>query len=243
MKTTELTAEKIASKYAAKNNEIIAKFSETVFEFDDINQISYIRLARGLATNILNAIFEIADYSYERELYEAQRRNTLRTYHIDDELIYDLFEGRKIYELVYKNVMAWAQDIALIKDSGKRHDIPRAEIQNLMKMKTGTIGECGLTYQIMRILRTESNNTVGNASIQAYKDAGAPTYTYHSILDNKVCSNCYDLDGRTFLVSEAKQGVNLPSLHPNCRCYITPGGSGEIRNRISFTEWRKQFLK
>ena len=60
---------------------------------------------------------------------------------------------------------------------------------------------------------------------------GRNKYTFLSEADEKSCSRCGMLNGQTFLISEAKEGINLPLMHPNCRCTIeefplSPGRPG-----------------
>ncbi|MBQ2669359.1 MAG: hypothetical protein IJG06_01115, partial [Clostridia bacterium] len=40
-------------------------------------------------------------------------------------------------------------------------------------------------------------------------------------LDYATCETCQPLDGMVFKVSEAKEGVNYPVMHPRCRCTTT----------------------
>ena len=37
---------------------------------------------------------------------------------------------------------------------------------------------------------------------------------------SRTCEQCKALDGKTFILKDGKVGVNLPPLHPNCRCSI-----------------------
>lgn len=55
------------------------------------------------------------------------------------------------------------------------------------------------------------------------KDTGYTMYQYRCSTDDRVtCGDCAALADRVFDVSEAERGVNLPQLHPNCRCSIRP---------------------
>lgn len=245
MKKTELLIEEVASRYAKRNNKRIAKSLSRILEFDIVHKADIKELTTYLTRNVEKCLKEVIALSYMMELWDAQRRLDLFYFDIDDELIMAILGGAErdydVRKLVYRNVADWWKDIQYIKTEGKKHKLPEQEIKNLIKAQTGTIGECGLTYAIMRILRTESNNASNRAAIQAYRDAGIKKYKYHAILDNKACTKCHDLNGRIFLVAEAKRGENLPPLHPNCRCYTTPVGN--IIHRIQFEKWRKEYMK
>ncbi len=49
---------------------------------------------------------------------------------------------------------------------------------------------------------------------------GRSQYTYICDRGSNSCDACLSLDGKHFDVEEAASGVNLPPMHPNCRCTI-----------------------
>lgn len=54
------------------------------------------------------------------------------------------------------------------------------------------------------------------ANRQALKDAGTGLVRWVTQKDEKVCSECRDLDGQVFPVDQ------VPDTHRNCRCYVVP---------------------
>lgn len=46
-------------------------------------------------------------------------------------------------------------------------------------------------------------------------------YTYICNHADSTCDNCAALNGQTFDIGDAEEGVNLPPIHPNCRCTIS----------------------
>jgi SPP1 gp7 family putative phage head morphogenesis protein len=80
-----------------------------------------------------------------------------------------------------------------------------------------------------RLVRTEVAHIQTQASAKRYKEAGLERY---EILGREEGSckksskskgiDCHKMDGKTFLYSEMKVGVNAPPFHPNCRCAIAP---------------------
>ena len=55
------------------------------------------------------------------------------------------------------------------------------------------------------------------AELQAYKDAGVKKVKWNIYGDNRVCSDCHDLNGKIFDID------NIPDRpHVRCRCYLTP---------------------
>jgi len=50
---------------------------------------------------------------------------------------------------------------------------------------------------------------------------GRTKYTYTCNHADSTCDNCAALNGQTFDIGDAEEGVNLPPIHPNCRCTIS----------------------
>ena len=58
------------------------------------------------------------------------------------------------------------------------------------------------------------------AKLVAIKLTGRAKYTYICEQSKTTCSQCQALAGQHFFTSDAQDGVNLPPIHPNCRCTI-----------------------
>jgi SPP1 gp7 family putative phage head morphogenesis protein len=73
------------------------------------------------------------------------------------------------------------------------------------------------------LARTEIIAAHAEASLNSYEEAGlegvAVTAEFSTANDNAVCPECEELEGKTFLIEEAR-GV-IP-VHPNCRCAFIP---------------------
>lgn len=102
----------------------------------------------------------------------------------------------------------------------KRADVPDERKTQLIEWRTGRNGESGLSFDIQRDIRTESARAVNVAALDVYKDAGVQFYRFCSILDDRLCAGCHELNGKIFRVAEAQEGLNFPPIHPHCRCYI-----------------------
>lgn len=70
---------------------------------------------------------------------------------------------------------------------------------------------------VERLLRTEVNYTMNQATLEGYKDAGIEKYTFDAVLDSRTSLICSELHGETFETSKASVGVNYPPMHPRCR--------------------------
>ena len=68
-----------------------------------------------------------------------------------------------------------------------------------------------------RLIRTESCYLSNQLEMRSYKECGIEEYRYLATLDLRTSEICRTLDGKVFLVSEAKPGKNCPPMHPWCR--------------------------
>lgn len=88
-------------------------------------------------------------------------------------------------------------------------------------------GPIVLAEQVWRLFtfhRFGLGDSVHRAKIQAkligIKLTGRAKYTYVCEHSKTTCSQCQELAGQNFFTSDAQEGVNLPPMHPNCRCTI-----------------------
>lgn len=88
-------------------------------------------------------------------------------------------------------------------------------------------GSRALAEQVLRLFtfhRFGLGDSVYRATIQAkltsIERSGRSQYTYVCEHSKTTCSQCQALAGQNFFVSDAQEGVNLPPMHPNCRCTI-----------------------
>ena len=58
------------------------------------------------------------------------------------------------------------------------------------------------------------------------KKLGFEYFTFIATLDNRTSEICAEMDGKTFKITEAEAGLNVPPLHPNCRSTIAAAFKG-----------------
>lgn len=75
---------------------------------------------------------------------------------------------------------------------------------------------------VMRLVYTEGTYVSRQAQLAELAREGFEEYRVEPIGDERACSECSGLTGKTFRVEDAMPGVNLPPIHPNCRCQIAP---------------------
>jgi len=74
---------------------------------------------------------------------------------------------------------------------------------------------------ISRLIQTESNLAVNLTTLELGKVKKLTHYVYHSVMSNATCKDCAALNGQRFPIGSAIVGINMPSMHPNCVCWIT----------------------
>lgn len=241
MKDSLLYAEKMGNVVSKKCNKQIEEIYSRLLDIDEINKLSFKTVAVRVFSEIMSYLSKVMKYVYLREVWEAQRRTGIEDMILDEETLLDiLINSADIEKTLFKNFDEWERECKYIIKSGRDNHLPRVEIEALLRRATGTIGESGITYKVMRILRTEANRTVNKAAIKAYTDYGVQSYQYHALFDDRTCEECQELNGTIIPIDRAKEGENIPPLHPNCRCYITP--VGVVKFKIRYTDWQSQYV-
>lgn len=126
------------------------------------------------------------------------------------------WEGARFSERIWKHT----DDLA-----SKAQDLVTKAImsgESLTKTGQKLQAEFGVEkYRAMTLVRTETAHAHNMADLKAYEDLGEEEYKWLSTLDYATCTLCQPLDGQVFRVKDAREGLNLPPLHPNCRCTTT----------------------
>ena len=77
-------------------------------------------------------------------------------------------------------------------------------------------------YASERVIRTETAYVMNQSTLRAYKKSGFKQYEFTAHIDERTSDRCKKKDGRVYRIEEARVGVNVPPLHPNCRSAILP---------------------
>ena len=79
-------------------------------------------------------------------------------------------------------------------------------------------GSGGISYDVERIIRTESAKAATQADLARWREAGVDKVQWHATFEKGTCVHCADRDGRIYKLEEAM--LDEPPLHPNCKCYF-----------------------
>ncbi|WP_236931812.1 minor capsid protein [Fusobacterium animalis] len=75
---------------------------------------------------------------------------------------------------------------------------------------------------VERLLRTEVNYTLNQATLDGYKEAGIEKYEFSATLDSRTSQICSELHGEVFEIKKIAVGLNYPPMHPRCRSTTIP---------------------
>ncbi|WP_339066759.1 minor capsid protein [Fusobacterium animalis] len=75
---------------------------------------------------------------------------------------------------------------------------------------------------VERLLRTEVNYTLNQATLDGYKEAGIEKYEFSATLDSRTSQICSELNGEIFEIKKIAVGLNYPPMHPRCRSTTIP---------------------
>lgn len=71
-----------------------------------------------------------------------------------------------------------------------------------------------------RVVRTELSYVQNQSTLDKYKQAGISKFQFLAEQGERTCGKCSELNGNQYDIGSAAVGVNMPPLHPNCRCTI-----------------------
>ena len=75
---------------------------------------------------------------------------------------------------------------------------------------------------VERLLRTEVNYSLNQATLASYIEAGIEKYEFIAVLDSRTSQICSELHGEIFEIKNVAVGLNYPPMHPRCRSTTKP---------------------
>lgn len=128
------------------------------------------------------------------------------------------WSGANFSERLWSNTDKLAQTV--------KQEIVNGMIQGInLKTMTKRVSERFETAKkndVERLLRTEVNYTLNQATLDGYKEAGIEKYEFSATLDNRTSQICSELHGNIFEIKNIAVGLNYPPMHPRCRSTTIP---------------------
>lgn len=128
------------------------------------------------------------------------------------------WSGANFSERLWSNTDKLAQTV--------KQEIVNGMIQGInLKTMTKRVSERFETAKkndVERLLRTEVNYVLNQATLDGYKEAGIEKYEFSATLDNRTSQICSELHGNIFEIKNIAVGLNYPPMHPRCRSTTIP---------------------
>jgi SPP1 gp7 family putative phage head morphogenesis protein len=113
-------------------------------------------------------------------------------------------------------------------------------------------------YNARRLIRTETTYACNQAELGAYKELDIDRYMYVATYAENTCEVCQKNNNKVYEQNKAKAGVNLPPMHPNCRCTTIAyfdegmptvrtakdkdGKNIQIPADMTYNEWKDKYI-
>ncbi len=150
-----------------------------------------------------------------------------------DQILRAQWFGRNFSSSVWNNVGTLASELPNILGAGIASGESYQKTARVLRERFD-VGK----VESVRLVRTETNFFHNQAELQSYVDDGITRYQFEAFIDKKTSKACRNHDGKEYLVSDAKVGINYPPLHPNCRSTTTPLFDGELARKPKTTRKR-----
>lgn len=196
-----------------------------------------------------NLLGDIYKTNYYRNCYDVQSMIGVAfpVAKIDNRTLQRILEypwsGKRFSESVWENTDKLA---ALARRELTLGFMSGASVQNMAKSINDVMGKG--RYAAERLARTESSYFSNQGAKDSYREMGIEEYTYLG----GGCEICEALNGASFPLEEGEPGVNMPPMHPNCKCTIIAKGAKDLfKNRqganplkenMKFEVWKKKYV-
>ena len=240
----------LAYEYRIKRlNVLLAKTEARMQEMYGVNLIGTTEfLKRIIPEAYYHTIFDIAQGVGLEPTFSAVPTRLI------DKIINENWSGENYSKRIWSNTNKLAEDI--------RQTLTTAAMTGESITKTSRkLAEAFNTsdYNARRLIRTETTYACNQAEIEAYKELDIKYYLFEASYSLKLCEVCAKRDGEKISVDAYKAGVNLPPLHPHCRCTTIPyfedgmpefkvakdkdGKNVRISADMTYDEWYDKYIR
>lgn len=205
-------------------------------------------LARDSSTKLSDLLGDLLKTNYYRNCYTVQQGVGIgfNIAKINDRLLKQVLEfpwsGKNFSQTLWENTDKLA---ALAKREVTLGFINGSSVQKMAKEVNDIMGKG--KYAAERLVRTESSYFANQGEVMGYQEMGIDQYEFLGA----GCEICQSLNGMIFDVSEAEAGINLPPIHPNCKCttkasfkismFNTKPGANPLASNVKFNEWKEKY--
>lgn len=209
-----------------------------------------ITLSKDTETKLTDLLGDLYKTNYYRGCYDVQSILGVgfNVAKVDEKMLFRIlrhpWSGKNYSQALWENTDKLAvlakREITLGFMSG-------ASVQKMAKEINDVMGKG--RYAAERLVRTESSYFSNQGELASYRELGVAEYTFLG----GGCEICQELNGKSFPLEEAEAGLNLPPIHPNCKCTIRPKakmdmfkdreGVNPLKDNPKFEAWKKRYVK
>ena len=167
-------------------------------------------------TNYVKSVYETTFKSFQEDI-GLKGANTILPLNQIERAIQYPWSGENFSERIWSNRDKLSRVL--------KKEITQSLIQgvNPQKLNKRIREQMGGGYkETQRLVRTELNHALNEATKIAYEEDEIEEYEFLAEIDNRTSAICKELNGQIFKVKDAVVGVNYPSMHPNCRSTTMP---------------------
>ena len=170
-----------------------------------------------------------------------------------EKAIKERWDGRNYSDSIWNDKAKLTQTISTILPRSFSMGLNSKDLGDLIAKELGVSKNRGRT-----LARTEINHLCNQSALDVYKLCGVEQYEFLATLDMRTSDICRGMDGTRHKVSQAKTGVNLPPMHPNCRSTTIPyledddtldriakddtGNNIKVPRRMSQSDWVSKYV-
>lgn len=195
----------------------------------DIVKAEALQLGIAEESLTLSRLRDTANTAYYRTIYNDQKNigkaydfNKLSSRQLKAMLAHK-WSGGNYSSRIWNNNDKFIEKLSRTIEVGCMTGLSLSELEErIVDDCIGADSDSGQRYCASRLIRTEVNYFSNQGIIMGYREAGIKRYLFVATLDLKTSEVCRRLDLKSFSVSEAQTGVNLPPMHPFCRSVTIP---------------------
>lgn len=210
---------------------------------------SMIELSGKTETKLTDLLGDMFKTNYYRGCYDVQSVLSIgfNVAKVDNRMLKRILEhpwsGKNYSQALWENTDKLA---ALAKREITLGFMSGSSVQKMAKEINDIMGKGH--YAAERLVRTECSYFSNQGELASYWELGIREYKFLG----GGCDICKALNGQSFPLDQAEPGLNLPPIHPNCKCTIAAKterdlfadrtGVNPLKNNPKFEEWKKKYV-
>ena len=212
----------LAYEYRMKRlNALLANTEKKVQELYGITLSDTTEFLRSIIPEAYyHTIFDIAQGVGEQPVFSAVNTRLI------NQIINDQWSGKNYSQRIWWNTSKLAEDVQQLLTTAA---MTGESIYKTSRRLSERFGQS--MNNSVRLIRTETTYSCNQAELASYEELDIEKYEFVATLDTRTSPICQKMDGKVFKTEDAKAGINLPAMHPNCRSTTIP----------YFAEGRPQF--